>query len=134
MPVVPPMVSAATGAALIPHLTAGSARQSMLLLCYAMFGFAAAASAVVIALLWAKLLRYGTGPAAMIPSPKWRQRHLDMPTVPTFAMAEILARKVEEIEPGAVAWPQGAGASEERARRYPVAGLRVAPAPRGGPS
>jgi SAM-dependent methyltransferase len=74
------------------------------------------------------------GPAAMIPSPKWRQRHLDMPTVPTFAMAEILARKVEEIEPGAVAWPQGAGASEERARRYPVAGLRVAPAPRGGPS
>jgi hypothetical protein len=74
------------------------------------------------------------GPAAMIPSPKWRQRHLDMPTIPTFAMAEILARKVEEIEPGAVAWPQGAGASEERARRYPVAGLRVAPAPRGGPS
>lgn len=74
------------------------------------------------------------GPAAMIPGPKWRQRHLDMPTVPTFAMAEILARKVEEIEPGAVAWPLRAGAGEERARRYPVAGLRVAPAPRGGPS
>jgi SAM-dependent methyltransferase len=66
------------------------------------------------------------GPAAMIPGPKWRQRHLDMPTVPTFAMAEVLARKVAEIEPGAVAWPLSAGASEERARRYPVAGLRVA--------
>ncbi len=72
------------------------------------------------------------GPATMIPSPQWRERHLDMPTVPAFAMAEILARKVEEIPPGAVAWPLGA--SEERARRYPVAGLRVAPAPRGGPS
>jgi SAM-dependent methyltransferase len=72
------------------------------------------------------------GPAAMIPGPQWRERHLDMPTVPTFAMAEILARKVAEIPPGAVAWPLRSG--EERARRYPVAGLRVAPAPRGGPS
>jgi len=74
------------------------------------------------------------GAAAMIPTPKWRQRHLDMPTVPTFAMAEILARKVEEIPPGAVAWPLGA--SEERARRYPVDGLRLAqapPPPREGP-
>jgi SAM-dependent methyltransferase len=66
------------------------------------------------------------GPAAMIPAPAWRQRHLDMPTVPTFAMAEILARKVAEIEPGAVAWPLRPGASEERARCYPVDGLRVA--------
>jgi SAM-dependent methyltransferase len=70
------------------------------------------------------------GPAAMIPDPKWRQRHLDMPAIPTFAMAEILARKVEEIPPGAVAWPLRAGASEGRARLYPVSGLRVAPGPR----
>ncbi|HEV7508130.1 MAG TPA: class I SAM-dependent methyltransferase [Thermoanaerobaculia bacterium] len=69
------------------------------------------------------------GPAAMIPAPKWRQQHLEMPTVPTFAMAEILARKVEDIPPGAVAWPLRAGASAERARQYPVAGLRVAPDP-----
>jgi 2-polyprenyl-3-methyl-5-hydroxy-6-metoxy-1,4-benzoquinol methylase len=69
------------------------------------------------------------GPMAMIPGPTWRERHLDMPTVPAFAMAEILARKVEEIAPGAVAWPLRAGASEERARRYPVSGLRLAPAP-----
>ena len=73
-----------------------------------------------------------SGMAAMIPSPQWRQHHLAMPTVPTFAMAEILARKVEDIPPGAVAWPLRAGASAERARRYPVAGLRVAPEPRGG--
>ncbi|PYQ63227.1 MAG: hypothetical protein DMF53_10755, partial [Acidobacteria bacterium] len=67
------------------------------------------------------------GPVAMIPGPAWRERHLDMPTVPAFAMAEILARKVAEIAPGAVAWPLRAGASEERARRYPVEGLRLAP-------
>jgi len=70
--------------------------------------------------------------AAMIPSPRWRQKHLEMPTVPTFATAEILARKVEEIPPGAVAWPLRAGTSAERARLYPVSGLRVAPGPRGG--
>jgi len=75
-----------------------------------------------------------SGMAALIPSPAWRHKHLAMPTVPTFAMAEILARKVEDIAPGAVAWPLRAGASEGRARRYPVAGLRVAPAsaPSGG--
>lgn len=73
------------------------------------------------------------GPAAIIPGPQWRARHLDMPTVPAFAMAEILVRKVEEIPPGAVAWPLQAGASEVRARRYPVSGLRVAPHPTGGP-
>jgi SAM-dependent methyltransferase len=70
-------------------------------------------------------------PAALIPSPRWRQHHLAMPTVPTFAMAEILARKVAELPPGAVAWPLRAEASAERARQYPVAGLRVAPEPRG---
>ena len=72
--------------------------------------------------------------AAMIPSPSWRRQHLAMPTVPIYATAEILARKVEEIPPGAVAWPLRPGMSEERARRYPVAGLRVAPAPQGGRS
>ncbi|HEY3568101.1 MAG TPA: methyltransferase domain-containing protein, partial [Thermoanaerobaculia bacterium] len=71
------------------------------------------------------------GPMAMIPGPTWRQKHLDMPTVPAYGMAEVLARKVAEIEPGAVAWPLRADTSAERSRRYPVEGLRVAPPPRG---
>jgi hypothetical protein len=49
-----------------------------------------------------------------------------MPTVPAYTMAEILSRKVEEVQPGAVAWPLGAGASETRSRQYPVSGLRPA--------
>jgi SAM-dependent methyltransferase len=64
-------------------------------------------------------------PATMIPSPTWRRNFLDMPTIPAFAMAEILARKVAEIQPGAVAWPLRAGASAERSRLYPVDGLRI---------
>ena len=70
------------------------------------------------------------GRAAIIPGPYWRSKHLDMPTVPTFAMAEILARKVEEIAPDSVAWPLTASDSETRSNQYPVAGLRPA-RPRG---
>ncbi|HSN99329.1 MAG TPA: hypothetical protein VLS89_13630, partial [Candidatus Nanopelagicales bacterium] len=65
-----------------------------------------------------------SGPAAIIPGPGWRKEYLDMPTVPAYAVAEILARKVEEIPPGAVAWPLRAGESETRSRQYPVSGLR----------
>ena len=65
-----------------------------------------------------------SAPAVILPTPEWREKHLDMPTVPAFTMAEILARKVEEIPPGAVAWPLGAGESAARSRQYPLAGLR----------
>ncbi len=65
-----------------------------------------------------------SGPAAIIPAPEWRADYLDMPTVPAYAVAEILSRKVEEVQPGAVAWPLGAGASESRSKQYPVSGLR----------
>src|ERR1700721_3049718 len=38
MPVVPPMVTAAMGALLLPHIQAGTGRQTMLYGCYATFG------------------------------------------------------------------------------------------------
>ncbi|HVG09811.1 MAG TPA: methyltransferase domain-containing protein [Thermoanaerobaculia bacterium] len=72
-----------------------------------------------------------SGPAAIIPGPDWRKEYLDMPTVPAYAVAEILSRKVADLQPGAVAWPLGSGASEVRSRQYPVSGLRPA-SPRGG--
>ncbi len=62
---------------------------------------------------------HDSGRAVLVPSPRWRHRYLDMPT---------LARKVEPLPPGAVAWPRNAAAGEERARRYPVSGLRLLPA------
>ena len=68
MPVVPPMVSAATGALLVPHLTAGQLRLTMLLACYAMFGLSLIASLMVITQLSRRLVRYGAGPAAMVPT------------------------------------------------------------------
>jgi len=68
MPVVPPMVSAATGALLIPHLPAGQLRLTMLLACYGMFGLSLFASLVVITQLWQRLVRYPAGPAALVPT------------------------------------------------------------------
>ena len=68
MPVVPPMVSAATGAALIAHLPAGQAQLTLLLACYALFGLSLLASLLVIALLCARLALHGTGPAPSVPT------------------------------------------------------------------
>jgi len=68
MPVVPPMVSAATGALLIPHLPPGQPRLTMLLGCYAMFGLSLIASVIVITTIWQRLVRYKPGPALMIPT------------------------------------------------------------------
>ncbi|WP_435177777.1 TDT family transporter [Actinacidiphila sp. bgisy145] len=68
MPVVPPMVSAATGAALVPHLAPGQGRLTMLLGCYAMFGISLFASVVIITQVWARLMHHSVGPAVMVPT------------------------------------------------------------------
>lgn len=68
MPIVPPMVSASTGAALIPHLAAGQARETLLFGCYAMFGLSLIASLVIISLVWARLAYHGSGPAETVPT------------------------------------------------------------------
>ncbi|WP_183510857.1 TDT family transporter [Paeniglutamicibacter cryotolerans] len=68
MPVVPPMVSASTGALLLPYLPAGQARLSMLLACYAMFGLSLLASLVIIPLIWNRLALHKIGAAATVPT------------------------------------------------------------------
>jgi C4-dicarboxylate transporter/malic acid transport protein len=68
MPVVPPMVSAATGALLIPYAPAGQARLTLLLACYAMFGISLLASLIIITQIWSRLVHHKTGPAVMVPT------------------------------------------------------------------
>lgn len=68
MPVVPPMVSAATGALLIPHATPGAARATLLYGCYAMFGMSLIAAFVIIAMIWSRLTLYGTSGTARVPT------------------------------------------------------------------
>jgi C4-dicarboxylate transporter/malic acid transport protein len=68
MPIVPPMVSAATAAALVAHLPAGQDRLTLLLGCYAMFGLSLIASLIIITLVWARLAYHGPGPAETVPT------------------------------------------------------------------
>ncbi len=68
MPVVPPMVAAATGALLIPHMAPGAGRQTMLYGCYAMFGLSLVASLIIISMIWSRLALYGTSGTARVPT------------------------------------------------------------------
>lgn len=68
MPVVPPMVSAATGALLLLYAPEGQARLTLLLACYAMFGLTAISSFVIITLIWGRLARHKVGAAAAVPT------------------------------------------------------------------
>jgi tellurite resistance protein TehA-like permease len=68
LPIVPPMVSAATGAGLIAHLPAGQDRLALLLACYAMVGISLLASLIIITLLWGRLAYAGIGPARTVPT------------------------------------------------------------------
>ena len=68
MPVVPPMVSAATGALLLPLLPVGQAQQTLLVACYALFGISLFAGLIVITLVWSRLVQHKIGPATMVPT------------------------------------------------------------------
>jgi C4-dicarboxylate transporter/malic acid transport protein len=68
MPVVPPMVSAANGALLIPFVAPGQGRLTLMLACYAMFGISLFASVIIITQIWSRLVTHKIGPAAMVPT------------------------------------------------------------------
>ena len=68
MPVVPPMVSAAAGGLLIPHMAPGTGRTTMLYGSYAMFGLSLFAALIVISMIWSRLTLYGTSGTARVPT------------------------------------------------------------------
>ncbi|MCX5202322.1 TDT family transporter [Streptomyces sp. NBC_00237] len=68
LPVVAPMVSAALGPQLIPHLPEGQARTAMLLSCYALFGLSLLATLLLLPMIFARLLLHGPLPLALTPT------------------------------------------------------------------
>ncbi|WP_228510754.1 TDT family transporter [Curtobacterium sp. VKM Ac-1393] len=68
MPIVPPMVSASTGALLLPYAPAGQARETLLWSCYGFFGLSLVTSLVVITLIWNRLAQHKVGAAGMVPT------------------------------------------------------------------
>lgn len=67
LPLVAPMVSAATGPLLVPHLPPGQPRETLLLACVAMFGLSLLAVLLVLPLLFARLID-GSLPLALTPT------------------------------------------------------------------
>ena len=68
MPIVPPMVSAATGGLLIPHVPSASGRATLLYGCYAMFGLSLIASLIIITLIWSRLAHFGSSGSVRVPT------------------------------------------------------------------
>lgn len=68
MPVVPPMVSAASGAQLVSHTPEGQLRETMLFACYAMFGMSLVTSLIIITLIWSRLAFFGSSGSARVPT------------------------------------------------------------------
>ncbi|MET9230275.1 TDT family transporter [Lentzea sp. NPDC003310] len=68
MPVVPPMVSAASGALLAGHLPDGPGRQALVLGCYALFGVSLFATVVIVPQIWQRLVQHGLGAASTVPT------------------------------------------------------------------
>jgi C4-dicarboxylate transporter/malic acid transport protein len=68
MPVVPPMVTAAVGALLVPHAPAGELRETVLLFCYACFGMSLMASIIITTLIWSRLAHFGSSGSARVPT------------------------------------------------------------------
>jgi len=68
MPVVPPMVSAATGGLLISHVSSLSGRAALVYGCYAMFGISLFASFIIITLIWSRLAHFGSSGSVRVPT------------------------------------------------------------------
>ncbi|MEU3725789.1 TDT family transporter [Streptomyces sp. NPDC031705] len=68
LPVVSPMVSAAVGPLLVPHLPAGQPREALLLACYAMFGISLLATLLLLPLVFGRLVVSGPLPLVLTPT------------------------------------------------------------------
>lgn len=66
MPVVPPMVSAAMGALLVPHTPAGQPRLTLILFCVTLFGLSLIAALITITMIWSRLVHHGAPAAGMV--------------------------------------------------------------------
>jgi tellurite resistance protein TehA-like permease len=66
MPVVPPMVSAALGALLVPHAPEGALRETLVYVCFACFGMSLVTAMIIISLIWSRLTYFGSSGSARV--------------------------------------------------------------------
>ncbi|MGQ4362794.1 TDT family transporter [Streptomyces sp. SAS_272] len=101
LPLVAPMVSAAVGPSLAPHLPAGQPRETLLLACVALFGLSLLGTFVMLPLVFARLVTGGPLPLASTPT-------LFLVLGPLGQSTTAVAR-FAEIAPGVLPGPEGRG-------------------------
>ncbi len=101
LPVVAPMVSAALGPLLVPHLPPGAPRKALLFACVAMFGVSLVATLLMLPLVFARLLMGGPLPLARTPA-------LFLVLGP-LGQSTTAAGNFADVAPGAVPSPYSEG-------------------------
>ncbi|MEU7035994.1 TDT family transporter [Streptomyces sp. NPDC046237] len=101
LPVVAPMVSAAVGPLLLPHLPAGQPQQTLLIACYAMFGISLLATLVMLPLVFGRLVTAGPLPLALTPA-------LFLVLGP-LGQSTTAANKFADVAPGVLPTPYANG-------------------------
>ncbi|MEU5321552.1 TDT family transporter [Streptomyces sp. NPDC021056] len=101
LPLVAPMVSAALGPLLVPHLPAGQARETLLLACVAMFGISLLATLLMLPLIFGRLVTRGPLPLALTPT-------LFLVLGP-LGQSTTAVTKFADVAPGVVPTPYSGG-------------------------
>ncbi len=101
LPLVAPMVSAALGPLLVPHLPAGQARETLLLACVAMFGISLLATLLMLPLVFGRLITVGPLPLALTPT-------LFLVLGP-LGQSTTAVNKFADVAPGVVPTPYSGG-------------------------
>ncbi|MGW7419321.1 TDT family transporter [Streptomyces sp. NPDC054813] len=101
LPLVAPMVSAALGPRLVPHLPPGQPRETLLYGCFALFGLSLLATLLMLTLVFARLVTCGPLPPALTPTIFLVLGPLGQSTTAAGAFADLA--------PGVVPAPYAAG-------------------------
>ncbi|MEV6420201.1 TDT family transporter [Streptomyces sp. NPDC051662] len=97
LPVVSPMVSAAVGPLLVPHLAAGQGREALLLGCYALFGVSLLATLMMLPLVFSRLVAHGPLPLALTP--------LLFLVLGPLGQSTTAVNQLADVAPGAIGAP-----------------------------
>ncbi|MCL7379175.1 TDT family transporter [Streptomyces sp. 35G-GA-8] len=100
LPVVSPMVSAAVGPLLVPHLAAGQGRAALLLGCYALFGVSLLATLMMLPLIFGRLVARGPLPLALTP--------LLFLVLGPLGQSTTAVNQLADVAPGAIGAPYAA--------------------------
>ncbi|KUM99991.1 C4-dicarboxylate ABC transporter [Streptomyces yokosukanensis] len=101
LPLVAPMVSAALGPLLVPHLPPGQPRETLLLACLAMFGLSLLATLLMLPLVFARLIGSSPLPLALTPT-------LFLVLGP-LGQSTTAVSKIADLAPGVVPAPYDRG-------------------------